>query len=805
MFTGFWYHSLLCDLLISPCIYFIIAFFKDTNQLPGKWQFYMNDDLKEPQSVQRYRILFKGIVQGVGFRPYLYRSAKTYNLNGFVKNTSQGVILEVEGLDLDAFVTYTMAHLPPLSEVVHHSVEKIPIQKSTTFEIHASESTDKSDLLVSPDIAVCDNCKKELLDPNDRRYRYPFINCTDCGPRLTIIRDLPYDRPLTTMKKFPMCEPCGREYQDPLDRRYHAQPVACADCGPMLFFTDNHDPNFTAEDPLLETCKRLISGQIAAIKGLGGYHLACLGSSDEAVKELRARKKRKRKPFALMGTLDMIRQHCDINEDEARHLKAPAAPILLLKRKKNPTDSDGISHLVAPGQDTIGFMLPYTPLHILLLHEIGEPLLMTSANFSDEPIMYKDDHPALKELADIVLFHDRDIHLFADDSVARVVNTDMYMIRRSRGYVPYPITMPFATDDHILGLGPMLKTTFTMWRGDKALASPYIGTTDSPSAVEAQWFAIEHYMKLFSFTPSIVVMDKHPGYPNRLLAQRFHDVNVVEVQHHRAHIGALLAEKGHLEPIIGVSFDGTGYGDDGKIWGGEFFTGDYKQLNRFGHLKNIFLPAGDKSVKEPWRFALSLLFDLYGDNNKTLGFCENIAKKVELPPLQQLEIIKKRIGGVETSSAGRIFDAASVLLGIGLNNYFDGDLPSQLQTLAQQAKPHQTVYSYALEKGDQGTILNLLPAFDDMLSDHSSLPERAYRFHHTLAAGIVAMTQLARQSLGINTVGLTGGVFQNTLLLTLTMTLLQKNNFDVLIHNIVPSTDGGISIGQVFLAHAMSV
>jgi hydrogenase maturation protein HypF len=760
----------------------------------------MSNDTQIPgtQSVLRYRILFKGIVQGVGFRPYLYKTAKTYNLTGFVKNTSEGVILEVEGKNIQDFITYTFDHLPPLSKVVDHKITKIDLAHSTTFDIHSSESTSKSDLLVSPDIAVCDNCTRELLDPQDRRNDYPFINCTDCGPRLTIIRDLPYDRPLTTMSVFPMCETCAKEYGDPMDRRYHAQPVSCYKCGPALSLYDVHQPEKRIDDPglaLAEACRQLKAGKLAAIKGLGGYHLACLASSDKAVSEMRRRKGRERKPFALMGTPDMIKMFCGISEDEEKHLLAPSAPILLLKRK----ETGGISQHVAPGQNTIGFMAPYTPLHILILKQVGEPLVMTSANFTDEPIIHKDDSTGLPRLADVVLTHDREIYLFADDSVARVVEGKMYTIRRSRGYVPYPVPMPFHLDKTVLGLGPMLKTTFTFWRGDKAISSPYIGTTDTPEAIRVQRFALGHYMKLFAFEPETVAVDAHPGYPNRLLARDFKAAKIVEIQHHRAHVASLMAEKAVTGPIIGISFDGTGYGDDGKIWGGEFFTGDYKKLDRFGHLKYLFLPAGDKSVKEPWRFSLSLLHSLYGEGGETLAFAERFGKRGS----QQLEIIKKRMGGVLTSSSGRIFDAAACLLGVGELNYFDGDLPSQLQSIAESCGPVSRLYPFTIDHENGTAILNLLPLFDEMLKDAGELPERAFRFHASLAAAIAAMAEQARERTGIRLVGLTGGVFQNTLLLRLTMDELRKREFELLIHSMVPSNDGGISVGQAFLAGSL--
>lgn len=755
-----------------------------------------------PNRVSRIRMLFKGIVQGVGFRPYLYRCAQKFNFNGFVKNTSEGVILEVEGTGMDDFVPYVMGHLPPLSEVVYHEVNHIPVENSGSFVILSSENTDKSDLLVPPDIAVCQNCRKEMADQSDRRYRYPFINCTDCGPRMTIIRDLPYDRPFTTMKKFPLCEDCSKEYNDPMDRRYHAQPVSCYSCGPILSLFNCETSEVETKtgnplDPLLDTAKLIKQGKVVAIKGLGGYHLACLASSDEAVQRMRELKRREHKPFAMMASLETIKGFCHVNEMEEDHLMSSSAPILLLK----PKGRIPISEYVAPGQSYLGFMVPYTPLHIVLLEEVGEPLVMTSANISDEPIIYKDNSKSLIELSDYILSHDRDIYLFADDSVSRVVDDRLYVIRRSRGLVPFPVKVPVEFSKVVMALGPMMKTTFTFIRGNQAVSSPHIGDTDTPMAIEAELAALHHYMKLFSLKPEVVAIDKHPMYPNRLLAREFPDAEIVEVQHHKAHVGALLADNMETGPIIGIAMDGTGYGDDGKIWGGEFFVGDGRELERFGHLKYLFLPSGDKSVKEPWRFALSMLMELFGaDHQKVTAFAGKFGEKGS----QQLKLINSGLSalGVLTSSCGRVFDAACSILGIGHYNNFDGDLPSQFQTTAESFEGNDigASYSYSIEKEKNIAVLDLLPMFRDIIEDGRALPARAFLFHKTLAEALVEMAQRAGKAQGIDTVGLTGGVFQNALLLRLTMAGLKAAGFRVLVHSQVPANDGGISLGQAYLA-----
>lgn len=597
-----------------------------------------------------------------------------------MKNTSQGVILEVEGdrQALEHFEAHVINHPPPLSLIEHFETEALELEGSEIFEIHSSESTDtgEGDLLVSPDIAICDNCRREMWDPNDRRYRYPFINCTDCGPRFSIIRELPYDRPKTTMAIFDMCPPCRKEYEDPFDRRYHAQPISCYDCGPTLTL---YDKNKNAlKNPMETAGQKLAEGFVVAVKGLGGYHLACIATEDEPVTRLRQLKKRENKPFALMGTYEMICRYAEVSEAEKKILHTPASPILLLKSKH----TGGISTAVVPDQKDLGFMLPYTPLHLLLLDYVKAPLVMTSANISDEPIIYKDNIDAILELSDFVLTNNRDIHMFADDSVARVWKNRLYMIRRSRGFIPMPLKIPAPSTKTILALGPMLKTTFTFLFKDKAIMSQYIGDTDSPASIEAERFAIDHFKKVFALEPEIIVVDKHPGYPNRQLTELFKGAEMMEIQHHEAHIGALLAENGEREKILGISIDGTGYGDDGKIWGGEFFVGDYRGLTRFGHLGYLFLPSGDKAAKEPWRFALSILYSLYGENEKTLAFARRYGAKGEF----LLEAIKKKLSGILTSSGGRVFDAVSVLLGLGDVNDYEGELPIRLQACAEKAR-----------------------------------------------------------------------------------------------------------------------
>jgi len=745
--------------------------------------------------IKRLKIQFSGIVQGVGFRPFVYKYAKELNLKGFVRNNTAGVDLEIEGDKVDRFIDIALKNLPPLAKIDEFDIKEISIENSDDFKILKSNNTDLISMMISPDIAICSNCKREFYDPNDRRYKYPFINCTDCGPRFSIIKDLPYDRPKTTMKDFEMCKLCKEEYENPLDRRYHAQPVSCYDCGPVLYFDGERD--LSSNEAILLAVKKLKEEKVVAIKGLGGYHLACLASSDIAVKRLRKLKKREKKPFALMGSMDMIRNCVKLSEAEENILNSTTSPIILLKKKEGLN----ISEFVAPNQKSLGFMLPYTPLHLEIIDRVGTILVMTSANFSNEPIVYKDDDEYLIKLSDHILSHNREINIFTDDSVIEVFDKKPYMIRRSRGYSPSPLILPIKTDNKILAVGAMLKTSFTMIKENKAIMSQYIGDTDSPYTLQSEINLIKHFEKLFRFTPNIIVTDKHPDYPNRSITKMYSEIKTIEIQHHKAHIGALLAEKSELEDIIGLSMDGTGYGDDGKIWGGEVFIGNYSGLERFAHLKYINLPGGEKAINEPWRFALSMLLSNFG---KT-GIVYDFARKFEKKGLRLIEAIDKVGDTVLTSSCGRLFDGVASLIGLGNINYYDGYLPVLLQNEALNSDMKNTVYNYSLEREDDGMrIINLLPMLSDIIDDKSGVSNRAYSFHNTLSKSFEDISIIAREENGINKVGLTGGVFQNTLLLKLTKERLEKNGFEVLIHSEFTPNDGSISLGQAFLTMGLN-
>ena len=739
---------------------------------------------------ERKRIVFKGVVQGVGFRPFVYRTALAFQLTGFVRNTPGGVWVEVEGKRLDAFIKALQRDSPRVSRIHGMTVRRIQPEHSTVFEIKPSADDGKTGTLVSPDIAICPNCIREFSDPANRRYRYPFITCTDCGPRWTIIEKVPYDRPNTSMKIFPMCASCRKEYEDPADRRYHAQPISCFDCGPGLFLVDASGRRHP--HPVENAVGRLKRGEILAVKGMGGYHLACAADDDAAVLRLRRLKKREKKPFALMGTREMIGRECRLTEAERALLESAAAPILLLRKRKDST----VSRFVAPGLNRVGFMIPYTPLHLLLVEGTGKPLVMTSANHSDEPILFTDDLGALAEVADAVLSHDRPIRAFADDSVAQREGGRTILIRRSRGFVPLPLQMPFRSPQTVLGLGGLLKGTFAFLKEDRALISPYIGTLDSPRSLDAEKYLIDHFMDLFALSPDVVAIDMHPLYPNRRLGDRFTHSRIREVQHHRAHVAALLAERKIPDRIIGMAMDGTGYGDDGKIWGGEFFVGDIRRLDREGHLQYVFLPSGDLAIREPWRFSLSILHAIFGAGGKTAAFAEKFGKKGRV----LLEAISRQAGGVYTSSCGRVFDGVASLLGLGDTSGYDGELPALLQALAEASARPSGYYPFSVGREDGRLVLNLLPAIAGLIDDSRGPAEKAWMFHRTLARGFREVAERLRERHGIGVVGLTGGVFQNMLLLKMTVRDLRAGGFRVLTHSRLPANDGSLSLGQACLA-----
>lgn len=700
-----------------------------------------------------------GVVQGVGFRPFVHRLAQ--GLGGFVGNDGHGVFIEVEGTraQVTAFVEALEKQAPPLAVVDEVLVREIPARGEARFWIVES-SHGAADTLISADSATCDDCLRELRDPGDRRFRYPFVNCTNCGPRFTIVRGVPYDRPLTTMAAFAMCAECKQEYEDPADRRFHAQPVCCPACGPTLEF----EPG--AGDPIEAAAEAIRAGSVVAVKGLGGYHLAVGARHDAAAKKLRERKHREDKPFAVMvADLRQAKELAEVDADAEEVLSSRRRPIVLLPKKGR------LAHSVAPGNRRIGLMLPYTPLHHLLLEQTG-PIVLTSANVSDEPIVHRDDDLGrLQGIADAFLTHDRPIHVRTDDSVVRITRGKPQLQRRSRGYAPEPVRLE--TKKHLLGCGAELKNTFCLAKGHHAFLSHHIGDLENYETFRAFTEGIEHLKHLFDVDPVLVAHDLHPEYLSTKYALD-QDVELLGVQHHHAHIAACLADNDHREPVLGVAFDGTGFGPDGTIWGGEVLLADLTSYRRLSHLRTVAMPGGAQAIRQPWRMAAS-----YVD---------------ELGRPAREDVVKLKRSGLNsplTSSAGRLFDAAASLLGVRDTVNYEGQAAIELEQLADPAET--AAYRARIDDVIHGE--DLIAA---LLDDPSSKPKRAARFHNGVADAIVRTCDRFRDH--SDTVALSGGVFQNVLLLDRTVEGLENRGFRVLTHRSVPTNDGGISFGQVAVA-----
>ncbi len=756
-----------------------------------------------------------GVVQGVGFRPFVYNLAARLKLNGWVRNSSAGVDIEVDGEPevLDAFVKALRAEAPPLARIDEFSTSFRSASGFHAFEIVHSEEVAGAFQPISADIAICGDCLRELFDPSNRRYRYPFINCTNCGPRFTIIKDIPYDRPRTTMAGFKLCPDCEREYTDPTNRRFHAQPVACSVCGPKVSFERGQAQNMPeSEAGIFETRAALAKGEIVAIKGLGGFHLACDATSKQAVTELRNRKLRVDKPFAVMlPDLETVQKHCFVSDAERDLLQSNARPIVLLKRKSG----SNIAKEVVPFQDWIGVMLPYTPLHYLLLEkskDFPEALVMTSGNLSDEPIATENDEARkrLANLADAFLLHDRDIHVRCDDSVVRVISyrstasaeedgpesAFTYPLRRSRGYCPFPVRLPFQVPQ-LLAVGSELKNTFCVTNGNYAFLSHHIGDMENYETLQSFEQGVQHFERIFRVRPEALAYDKHPNYlATRYALERAERENLpaFEIQHHHAHIAAGMAEHGLHEPVIGVAFDGTGYGEDGAIWGGEFLVADYKNYQRAAHLKYFPLPGGDAAIKKPARTALSLLWSLGLEWDQSLEPVQAFCAEDQFTMRMQLE---KGINTPMTSSMGRLFDAAAALAGVRQKVNYEGQAAIEFEALADSDESGQ--YHFELEQ-DEVVLSGAIGALVTDVLAGIPVQKISARFHNGLAESVRAIVQKISVETGIRSVVLSGGVWQNVTLLRRTLSLLQKQGFSVYIHHEVPTNDGGLSLGQAVIA-----
>ncbi|MFC1961437.1 carbamoyltransferase HypF [Chloroflexota bacterium] len=756
------------------------------------------------RNISRFRISIRGVVQGVGFRPFVYQLAAGHNLKGWVRNTSGDVSIDVEGErgELDQFREELETMAPPMARIENVTVTAAHAAGYRQFEIQESMAEVGKYQLVSPDIATCADCLQEIFFPENRRYRYPFTNCTNCGPRFTIIEDIPYDRPKTTMRQFRMCPRCQQEYENPLDRRFHAQPNACPECGPHLQLLDAIGNSIATDDAITTTGRLLQEGKIIAIKGLGGFLLACDATSEKAVKLLRERKKRNGKPFAIMlPSIEEVKKHCPVTSPEEQLLTSLQSPIVLLKRKTAST----IAPSVAPSLKYLGVMLPYTPLHHLLCRETGLPLVMTSGNLSEEPIA-KDNEEALRRLkgiTDYFLTHNRDIYSRYDDSVTMVESGKPQSVRRARGYAPYPIHLTFPAKQ-ILACGAELKNTFCLTRDNYAFVSQHIGDMENLETLEHFESTIALYQKLFRIHPEAIAADMHLEYlPTKYardLAERT-GLPLITVQHHHAHTVSCMVDNGLNEPIIGVSLDGTGYGTDGNIWGGEFLVADYQHFQRLGYFQYVPMPGGAAAIRRPYRMAIGYLLTLFGEDalSEDLPFLEGI--DVNEPALLKKQL-ERKINSPLTSSCGRLFDAVAALLGFKGEISYEAQAAIELEMAADESEHGSYPFTIA-EQGDNH-IVQFPEVFRSIINDlhHSITPAAiAMRFHHTVAQIVVEMCRHLSRKTGIRKVALSGGVFQNRLLLRLTVPALEKASFSVLTHRNVPANDGGISLGQAVIAN----
>lgn len=759
-------------------------------------------------TVAAYRIHISGVVQGVGFRPFVYNLATRLGLSGWVLNSSSGVEIEASGppAALEEFIARLRLDAPPLARIEQVTVTPLSpsLVPAGAFVIRHSEAQPDRFQPISPDIAICEDCLRELFDERDRRYRYPFINCTNCGPRFTIIRDIPYDRPNTTMAPFKMCAACQAEYDDPTNRRFHAQPNACPVCGPHVWFMG--EGMELAGEPALQAARRMLrEGGVVAVKGLGGFHLACDATNDEAVARLRERKGRVGKPFAIMSfDLATVERYCELNDAERGLITSRQRPIVLLRRRADAP----ISPLVAPGNRYLGVMLPYTPLHYLLLEPSdGFPLalVMTSGNYAEEPIAIANEEALerLARLADGFLLHNRDIHARCDDSVTRVLSCTgkELPVRRSRGYAPYPVHLPFRMPQ-VLAVGAELKNTFCLTREKYAFLSQHIGDVENYETLSFFEQMVEQLARTFRVTPEIVACDLHPAYLTGRYAREYAALTscpLHQVQHHHAHIAACMAEYGLTgeRPVIGVAFDGTGYGSDGAIWGGEFMIADYVSFRRIAHLKYMPLPGGDAAIRRPYCTALAYLW------------AAGVSWDEDLPPVKAAPAperavlarqLERALNTVPTSSMGRLFDAVSALAGVRQEITYEAQAAIELEMTVDEGVEE----AYPFEPGEE---IDTAPCIRAVVADvRAGVPASviAAKLHNGVALMIGAVCRRLRQEFGLNEVALSGGVFQNVTLTEKALALLERDGFTVYVHRLVPPNDACISLGQAVIAGSVN-
>lgn len=771
-------------------------------------------------TLERCSARVEGIVQGVGFRPYVYKLAVSLGLAGFILNDERGVLIEVEGepATIAAFLEQLPAEAPPLARIERVRPERIEPAGERGFAIVPSRGEGTPETQISPDSATCEDCLAEIRDSGDRRYRYPFTNCTNCGPRFTIVAGIPYDRPMTTMARFEMCRACRAEYEDPADRRFHAQPNACSECGPSVrLLTPSGEVADDGGDAVAATAEALVAGLVVAIKGIGGYHLACRADAEDVVAGLRARKRREEKPFALMARdLAAAEALVDLDPCDRELLCGPQRPIVIARRRDPGGDSDRVAPSVAPGNPDLGVMLPYSPLHHLLIADAGIDLVMTSANLSDEPIAYDDEdaRARLGEVADRFCVHDRPIHTRTDDSVVRslslppeVREPGPLIMRRSRGWVPGALPLPIEPEAPVLACGAELKSTFALARGGRAWVSHHIGDLKNYETLCSFREGVEHFQRLFELEPEIVACDMHPDYLSTTYASERSGVRHLAVQHHHAHLAAVLAEHGLAGPAVGAIYDGSGYGPDGTVWGGELLTGGLDGYERSGLLFPVRLPGGDKAVEQPWRMACAWLTAV-GDGDPG----------PPPPPLAELVdragweavagICRTGLASPLTTSAGRLFDAVAALCGVRAQVGYEGQAAIELEALGASAPPPSAGQIYPMPLLDERpgplvidareTIRSIVEDLEDGI-DAGSI---SARFHAALAAATVEAASRAAARAQLETVVLAGGVFQNRLLIEAVAAGLGERGLRPLIPRELPPGDGAISYGQVAIAAA---
>ncbi len=738
--------------------------------------------------------MIKGLVQGVGFRPFICRLAAKHNLLGEVDNRTDGVSVIIQGdlSSVDHFSNDILQNAPPASQIKSIEIISKQITEYEGFVIAESKNIADSITEISPDIAVCDECLDDMSgDPY--RIDYPFVNCTNCGPRFSIIEELPYDRLKTTMRSFVMCSHCKEQYNNILDRRFHAQPVACNNCGPVYIYKDAYGSFSDLDKILEEVTNKINDGRIIAIKGLGGYHLMCDALNNTAVSELRQRKHRDAKPFAVMfRDIDVVREYCAVNDEEAKELTSWRRPIVILRQKKFLPES------VSSGLNTTGAMLPYMPVHYLIFRKLKTPVLvMTSGNISDEPVIINDKQAEseFRNIADSFIAYNREILNRVDDSVVRVINKKPTLIRRSRGYVPRPFDLRLDVDG-IIALGAEQKNTFCIGKRQQAIMSQYIGDLKNQATYEFLKESIRRFSTLFRFNPSCVACDLHPDYLSTRYAESLESelqIPLLKIQHHHAHIASCMAENGIDDKVIGISMDGTGFGTDGNIWGGEFLIADLRSFHRYDHFDYIALPGGDKAIDEPWRIALSYIHK----------YCGRSFDPKSVPVFRQIddakimmvnEMLEKNINSPLSSGAGRIFDAVSALLGLCTTAAFDSEAPMRLESIADTG----TESSYPFSIGSPVAFGDTINAVLADIADTPS-PVISAKFHNTIASVISEISEKIRSENGLNTVILSGGVFQNRYLTERSVKNLLKKGFNVYLNHQVPPNDGGISLGQLVI------